>query len=75
MVFTNAFLVTIFALPRHRSVNSLDMADDKFPVKTIVLMALEHAVVETAEEDGEPASFLWVVARKPAGPTTEKPAV
>ena len=47
MVFTNAFLVTIFALPRHRSVNSLDMADDKFPVKTIVLMALEHAVVET----------------------------
>lgn len=38
-------------------------------------LQIEHAVVETAEEDGEPASFLWVVARKPAGPTTEKPAV
>jgi SAM-dependent methyltransferase len=30
-------------------------------------LQLERAVVETADEDGQPVSFLWVVARKPAG--------
>ena len=35
---------------------------------------VEHAVVETAEEGGEPASFLRVAARKPPGPATGRPA-
>lgn len=33
-------------------------------------LQIEHAVVETAEEQGEPVSFLWVVARKPSQPAT-----
>jgi len=28
-------------------------------------LAIERAVVETADEDGKPISFLWIVARKP----------
>lgn len=38
-------------------------------------LEIEHAVVETAEEDGKPASFLWMVARKPLGPATPGPEV
>lgn len=37
-------------------------------------LQVEHSVVETAEEDGEPASFLWLVARKPSGPATHRSA-
>ena len=38
-------------------------------------LQIEHAVVETAEENGEAVSFLWVVARKPSGPAIQGPVV
>jgi hypothetical protein len=28
-------------------------------------MTIEHASVDTADEDGQPVSFLWIVARMP----------
>ena len=33
-------------------------------------LEIERAVVETAEEDGRPVSFFWIVARKPRGPSS-----
>lgn len=38
-------------------------------------LQIERAVVETAEEDGQLVSFLWVIARKPSGPAIEGPAM
>ena len=38
-------------------------------------LEIEQAVVETAEEDGNLIAFLWVIARKSAGPATDGPSV
>lgn len=38
-------------------------------------LRIEQAVVETADEDGQPVSFLWIVGRKPGPVAPGDPAV
>ena len=33
-------------------------------------LVVDRATVETADEDGQPVSFLWVVARRPRSTRT-----